>query len=127
MNTNTTMNETMWVFTYGTLMTGQPNHRLLVGARRIGTARTEPRYDLLDLGAFPGMAMGGATAVMGEVYEVDRPTLAALDRLEGHPRFYIRRRIRLESGEEVAAYIFPRRPQDCPAIPSGDWRAVKGA
>lgn len=127
MNTNTTLNETTRVFTYGTLMTGQPNHRLLVNARRIGAARTEPRYDLLDLGAFPGMATGGATSIAGEVYEVDRPTLARLDRLEGHPRFYIRSQIRLENGEEVATYIFPRRPKDCPMIPDGNWLTVKGA
>ncbi len=119
--------ETFHVFVYGTLMTDQPNHRLLTRARRIGDARTEPCFDLLDLGSFPGMTRGGSTSVRGEVYDVDRETLAALDRLEGHPRFYRRENIRLHGGENVTTYIFPRRPEDCPVIPSGDWRCAKGA
>jgi len=72
------------VFVYGTLLSGEPNHRLLADAELVGAARTEPDFDLVSLGAFPAMIAGGATAIAGEVYEVDRPTLDALDRLEGH-------------------------------------------
>jgi gamma-glutamylaminecyclotransferase len=80
----------------GSLMSGEAKHQLLAvpGARLImADARTEPEYELRDLGAFPGMVRGGAGKVTGEVYEVDEATLAALDRLEGHPRFYTRTRI----------------------------------
>jgi len=118
--------KTTRIFTYGTLMTGQPNHRLLARAKRIGTARTQPVFDLVDLGPFPGMVTGGSTAVTGEVYAVDRETLAALDRLEGHPRFYQRRTIRLANGQWIAAYIYPQRPPGCPLVPGGDWRNAKG-
>lgn len=65
--------------------------------------------------------------MVGEVYEIDPVTLAALDRLEGHPRFYQRAAIRLEDGDEVLAYLLS--PEQAAAftkqgrtrIPSGDW------
>ncbi len=111
------------VFVYGTLLSGEPNHRLLASAARVGEARTEPAFDLVSLGAFPAMVAGGRTAVAGEVYEVDAATLADLDRLEGHPRFYQRRRIRLEDGGEVLAYVFTsEQARGRPAIASGNWR-----
>jgi gamma-glutamylcyclotransferase (GGCT)/AIG2-like uncharacterized protein YtfP len=49
-------------------------------------------------------------------------TLAALDRLEGHPRFYQRRPIRLADGDEVLAYLLsPEQAHGRTRIPSGDW------
>ncbi|WP_141620702.1 gamma-glutamylcyclotransferase [Myxococcus sp. AB036A] len=111
------------VFVYGTLLSGEPNHRLLRGARLIGPARTRPRFTLHDYGPFPALASGGKHAVEGEVYEVDAPMLAALDRLEGHPRFYRRTPITLDEGARVEAYLFPKaRLAGCPAIESGSWR-----
>jgi gamma-glutamylaminecyclotransferase len=118
------------VFVYGSLRKGFGNHRLLAvpGARLImAKSRTEPGYELRDLGAFPGMVRGGAGAVIGEVYEVDEATLAALDRLEGHPRFYTRSRIALrdlEAGAAVEAYLLrPEQVVGKPLVISGDWRA----
>jgi gamma-glutamylcyclotransferase (GGCT)/AIG2-like uncharacterized protein YtfP len=111
------------VFVYGTLLSGEPNHRLLTAASLVGEARTEPAFDLVSLGAFPAMVAGGRTAVAGEVYEVSAGTLADLDRLEGHPRFYRRRRIRLEDGGEVLAYVLTAdQALGRPAIASGNWR-----
>jgi gamma-glutamylaminecyclotransferase len=113
-------------------MSGKGNHRLLAvpGARLVmAKARTEPGYELRDLGAFPGMVRGGAGAVIGEVYEVDEATLAALDRLEGHPRFYTRSRIALrdlEAGAAVEAYLLrPEQVVGKPLVISGDWRAYR--
>jgi hypothetical protein len=53
--------------------------------------------------------------------------LAALDRLEGHPRLPIRTTgllpIRLEDGALVEAYLRPKHSADRrPRIPSGDWK-----
>lgn len=111
------------VFVYGTLLSGEPNHRLLTAASLVGEARTEPAFELVSLGAFPAMVAGGRTAVAGEVYEVDAGTLTDLDRLEGHPRFYQRRRIRLEDGGEVLAYVLTAdQAMGRPAIASGNWR-----
>ena len=47
---------------------------------------------MLDLGHFPAV-VGGDMKIQGELYQVDSETLASLDRLEGHPSFYERRRI----------------------------------
>ncbi|TQF11040.1 gamma-glutamylcyclotransferase [Myxococcus llanfairpwllgwyngyllgogerychwyrndrobwllllantysiliogogogochensis] len=111
------------VFVYGTLLSGEPNHRLLRGARLIGPARTRPRFTLHDYGPFPALASGGKHAIEGEVYEVDALMLAALDRLEGHPRFYERTSIALDGAGRVEAYLFPKgRLADCPIIESGCWR-----
>lgn len=111
------------VFVYGTLLSGEPNHRLLTAASLVGEARTEPAFELVSLGAFPAMVAGGRTAVAGEVYEVDAGTLTDLDRLEGHPRFYQRRRIRLEDGGEVLAYVLTAdQALGRPSIASGNWR-----
>ena len=112
------------VFVYGTLLAGEPNNRLLVGARLVVEAQTQPGFQLRDLGAFLGLVRGGEHAVTGEVYEVDEPTLAALDRLEGHPRFYRRSRIALEGGATVETYLLaPEQVEGLPVIDSGSWRA----
>ncbi len=103
MNNSTTFK----VFVYGTLRQGGYNHHLLAHATYHGMARTPPIYDLIDLGPFPAMTPGGSTAVVGEVYEVDAKTLAALDHLEGHPHLYWREEISLEDGENAFAYLIP--------------------
>jgi gamma-glutamylcyclotransferase (GGCT)/AIG2-like uncharacterized protein YtfP len=111
------------VFTYGTLLKGEVNHHLLAQARFVAEARTEPCFELFDLGPFPAMSTGGETAVLGEIYAVDDTTLARLDRLEGHPSFYQRTQIRLDGGQEVQTYLMDRsRMRGRVVIPSGDWR-----
>jgi hypothetical protein len=47
--------------------------------------RTEPKYKLCDLNAIPGIVCAGVGAVIG-IYGMREATLAAADRLEGHPR-----------------------------------------
>ncbi len=80
----------------------------------------------MSLGAFPALIEGGTTRVVGEVYEVDDATLAALDRLEGVPRFYVRLPVRLERGAPVDAYVLPaERVVGRNAIPGGDWRGYQ--
>lgn len=114
------------VFVYGSLMSGLYNHRLLEGARLIGQDRTRSAFSLQDLGSFPAMAAGGSTAVVGEVWEVDAPTLAELDRLEGHPRLYQRTRVVLASRRHAETYLMPlERVVDRPQVPGGDWRAYR--
>ena len=114
------------VFVYGTLRSGEPNHYLLDHHDLVRRGRTEPAFELVSLGAFPALVHGGRTAVTGEVYEVDAVTLAALDRLEGHPSFYERRPIVLDDGDEVLAYLLsPEQAHGRPRIPTGDWLDTK--
>ena len=112
------------IFTYGTLLSGELNHRVLRGSRCLGPARTPPRFKLLDLGAYPGMLADGDTSVAGELYEVNDDVLAALDRLEGHPRYYLRTPIILAGWRRAETYFFPAAHGAGRAvIESGDWRA----
>jgi gamma-glutamylaminecyclotransferase len=112
------------IFTYGTLLAGEPNHRILRGSRCIGPARTPPRFKLVDLGSFPGMLAEGNTAILGELYEVDDDVLGALDRLEGHPHLYRRAPIILAGWRRAETYFFPpARAAGRAVIESGDWRA----
>jgi len=109
---------------YGTLLEREPNHGMMKGARFVRRARTEPRFTLIDLGPFPALFEGGATAVEGEVYEVTDEHLAALDRFEGVPRLYERIAVRLEDGDMVEGYVQRGRSHRArDVIASGDWRA----
>jgi gamma-glutamylaminecyclotransferase len=116
------------VFTYGTLLSGEPNHRYLAHARLVGEGRTQAAFALYNLRYYPGLVQAGAQAVAGEVYEVDEPTLAALDRLESHPNFYRRTSIVLESGLAVQAYLLTaEQVAGHPIIHSGAWKTRHGS
>jgi gamma-glutamylcyclotransferase (GGCT)/AIG2-like uncharacterized protein YtfP len=114
------------VFVYGTLLAGEVNHHLLAGAEPVGAHRTEPRFTLVQLGAYPGLIRGGRTAVFGEVYRVDRAGLKALDRLEDYPRLYDRQLIPTRFGR-AWTYLYRGPVADRRAIPTGDWRDVSAA
>lgn len=109
------------VFVYGTLLRGGVNHRLLAGAELLGPHRTEPCFTLFRLGAYPGLARGGSTAVAGEVYRVDAADLARLDRLEEYPRLYDRVLIPTAYGR-AWVYLYRGPIGNRPVIHSGDWR-----
>lgn len=86
--------QTHRVFVYGTLKSGGEMRGLDMfgdGADIVGKAQTVyPDYDMLDLGAFPGVLKNGTYKIQGEVWEVDDEVLAELDRIEGYPAFYNR-------------------------------------
>jgi gamma-glutamylcyclotransferase (GGCT)/AIG2-like uncharacterized protein YtfP len=111
------------VFVYGTLLRGEVNHYLLDGAAYLGPHRTEPCFSLHNLGAYPGLAHGGHTAVSGEVYELGDAGLSRLDRLEDHPRLYDRVTIPTYYGR-AWIYLYRGSLRDKPLISSGDWRRL---
>lgn len=118
------MPATTLVFVYGTLLSGEANHGLLASARRIAATRTQPAFALYDLGAFPGLVAGGACSVVGELYEIDEATFAALDHLEDYPRYYQRRQILLDNGATAWTYLLTEaQVAEASVIVSGDWRA----
>jgi gamma-glutamylcyclotransferase (GGCT)/AIG2-like uncharacterized protein YtfP len=113
------------VFVYGTLRAGDVNHVYLKQSSFVEKNTTEPQYTLVNLGLFPAMLAKGNTAVHGEVYNVDDRTLLTLDRLEGHPNFYVREQIKLSNGEQVNAYVMPdNNVGKHTVIESGDWFQV---
>ena len=81
----------MKIFVYGTLKEGYGNHHLLDGAVRLpGLFVTCGKFDMYD-GSFPIVAAGKGGRVVGEIYLVaDRKQVSRLDRLEGHPQWYVR-------------------------------------
>lgn len=119
---NSTNSTTTRVFVYGTLRSGQGNHRLLAGSSSSGLVRTTPEYSMVSCGMFPAIAKEGGTAILGEVYEVDAKTLERLDRLEGVPNHYFRDEITIEDGSKALAYFYPvERIAGRDLILSGDW------
>jgi gamma-glutamylaminecyclotransferase len=112
------------LFVYGSLLSGEENHGALLGARFVGAARTAPRYTLVSLGRYPALVVGGRTAVVGELYDVDDARMVLLDEFEGVPEHYLRVDVDVEGGEPAQGYVLaPHRVGDLPIIASGDWRA----
>ncbi len=112
----------MLLFVYGTLRRGEPSHSLLAGARFVGTAQTEPRYELVDLGEYPALVEGGDTAVVGELYDVNHEMLVQLDIYEDVPTLYERKSLRFAQ-QQAAGYLMRREhAEGLPRIASGDWR-----
>ncbi|MFA7327117.1 MAG: gamma-glutamylcyclotransferase family protein [Candidatus Kapaibacterium sp.] len=96
------------VFVYGTLRKGCTNHRLLedidfVDAECKGIER------FWKVGySFPFARHNKESKIYGELYSVDKETLARLDLLEGHPSFYKRELLRVSDskGKEYQAWIY---------------------
>lgn len=118
------------VVVYGSLMEGFANHHVLRGELTAKINDVTLRgLRLVDLGAFPGAVPGGdGDCIQGEAWLVDDETLAGVDELEGHPRFYRRTPWKV-GGWRVETYILQRRADRYTEVPGGDWRewASQGA
>lgn len=110
----------MRVFVYGTLLAGECNHGWLAGGRYLGNWTTAPRYRLVDTGPYPVLALGGRTAVRGEVYAINRLILDRLDVLEGYPADY--GRVLIPTGWGRAWVYRRRRAPAGRLLFDGDWR-----
>jgi gamma-glutamylcyclotransferase (GGCT)/AIG2-like uncharacterized protein YtfP len=99
------------VFVYGTLRRG--------GRNDIARFRPEPFHvadavvagTLYDLGAYPGLMLGGKGRVMGEIYRIEPEVEAALDALEevAHDDSgeYIKRHVAVEVGaQQVECLVY---------------------
>ena len=112
------------LFVYGTLLSGEPNHYILSTSKFLTNAQTKPEFELLDInGQCPAMVAGGKTVVKGELYSLNKKTLAIIDRLEGHPQFYKRISISLFDDRIVQTYIINNIKIDkYLRIIDGDWQ-----
>lgn len=112
----------MRIFTYGSLMSGYRANQLLWGSRYLGRARVDG-LAMVDLGAYPMCYPDPERHIWGEVYEINRQTLRALDRYEngiydrqerltsmGPALVYVGWKLEGADGNEIAnwgAYEFP--------------------
>lgn len=134
----------MKVFVYGTLRQGDCRSGVLQDYPCLASEAYIEGFDLLNLGAFPGIVPGEGR-VRGELYEIDEVCLRVLDGIEGFRKddpkhsLYLREQVVVEvpsDGEEelffpdVYVYVYNiERGADRmrPVIESGDWfDAVEG-
>lgn len=118
----------MRIFVYGTLKRGASNHVFLKKSKFLGEDRAPgklyvpkgmPRH-------FPYAAPAGEGWIKGEVYSVNAETLERLDRLEGHPNFYCRSAVHLESGKVASIYYINsyRELGELDLITDGVWKCM---
>ena len=114
------------VFVYGSLLSGFGNHAAYLRGFSFRPAKLVADLRMVSLGAFPGLvdAPGyDGPAVVGEVYEVDRGALSALDGLEGTASgLYDRVVFELACGTTAFVYVLCGGRGAAP-VPSNDWRA----
>jgi len=73
-----------YVFVYGTLRQGQPNHQLLYDAILV-SEQANINGTLYDTGeGYPALLINQESSVFGEIYSVTQDTLQTLDILEGY-------------------------------------------
>ena len=116
---------------YGTLKRNYANHeKYLRGCRFVGTGWTVEKYVLVDDGipfCIPPEIYGpGAKPVniRVEVYDISDEKLSEIDELEGHPNWYIRKKVKVKlDGDGVVEawfYEYPERVKG-KVIESGEW------
>jgi len=119
------------VFVYGTLRAGGRNdiRRFQPPAQWVG--RAQLAGTLYHLGGYPGLVLGGAGRVLGEVWRIAPALEAQLDRLEDvradDEGEYRRREVRLlVDGEALDCLVYeihPDRIRGRAVIAAGDWMA----
>ena len=113
------MEETIKIFVYGTLKSGNSTRGLDspqfadVEKTKLGIAKTtSSKFNMVDLGAFPGVVVNGTHDILGEVWEGGEDFLDLCDSIEGHQKdkeanFYHRDKIDTTEG---SAYIYHLDP-----------------
>lgn len=99
--------ETPFVFVYGTLKKGFSNHYLLFDAEFVGEGYTIEKFDLFT-DEYPIAVEGGKYHILGEIYKIKHiETFKKLDLLEGYPDFYDRKITQIFSkGKIYNAWIY---------------------
>lgn len=98
----------MYLFCYGTLKRGESNHDFIANCEYVGDYFTDKTFTLVVAG-LPFLVKRKGVGVKGQLFKIDKDTLRAVDRLEGHPNFYRREIItvtNVDSGEDMEAYAY---------------------
>ena len=113
------MEETIKIFVYGTLKSGNSTRGLdspqfaHVEKTKIGIAKTTgSKFNMVELGAFPGVVVNGTHDILGEVWEGGEDFEVLCDSIEGHQKdkednFYHRNLVETTEGK---AYIYHLDP-----------------
>jgi len=120
------------VLVYGTLKSSGTNYALMekIRARFVGYDEIVSKdIQFRDLGPFPAVSDATFTVnhnVRGEVYAMNEEALAHLDFYEGHPNFFVRRKMWTEI-QKVRAWVYflgvpeLKLPRASNSLPDGIW------
>jgi len=119
------------VFVYGTLRRHGRNDIARYRPAPVFVGEASIAGTLYDLGAYPGIVLGGVGRVKGEIYRVEPEVEAALDLLEevaeDDSGEYIKREVRVAVDAQwldcLVYEIHPSRIAGQPVIGDGDWIA----
>ena len=120
--------KTVKLIVYGTLVSGERNHRFCRNAVNITPCTVTGT--LYDTGyGFPAFVPEGENMVAAELIEIPFEDWEAVDRLEGYPRLYDRLMFpaKLEDGTEGSGwvYVMHNLPEMAQVIESGSWKEYR--
>lgn len=107
------------IFVYGTLKSGNKTRGLdskgfeHVQMEKIGQAvTTDSKFNMADLGSFPGVIINGTHDIVGEVWEGGEDFLQLCDSIEGHQgdklkNFYHRDLVNTTEGKAFIYHLDP--------------------
>ncbi|NPB06931.1 MAG: gamma-glutamylcyclotransferase, partial [Aquificae bacterium] len=111
------------VFVYGTLKRGCGAHELVLeaGGRFIAEAVTKDLWVMRTNGLYPAVLPSeSGHPVAGELYELPEEGLKLLDRYEGYPELYGRKKVAVltADGRLHEAWIYYLKPENLPLLPT---------
>jgi gamma-glutamylaminecyclotransferase len=112
------------IFAYGTLRQGFHNHHYVRDSLFLGAATTCKQYAMYVAEGIPYLMVEEARYhILGEVFRVDAAMLAALDKLEEHPRVYCRQEttVAMEDGRQMLAQVYFARNRQGILAATGDF------
>ena len=120
--------ETVKLIVYGTLMSGERNHRFCRNA--VSITPCIATGTLYDTGyGFPAFVPEGNTTVQAELIEIPLADWADIDRLEGYPRLYDRQLLQATLADGTIdtgwIYIMNTLPEGASVIESGSWKEYR--
>ena len=120
--------ETVKLIVYGTLMTGERNHRFCRNAVSITPCTVTGT--LYDTGyGFPAFVPEESSIVKAELIEIPLADWADVDCLEGYPRLYDRQLLQAtlaDGGKAIGwIYIMNTLPEGARVIESGSWKEYR--
>ena len=111
------------VFVYGTLRQGFHNHKLIMDSKTIDIGRTVSNYAMYANGIPYVSETEQVSQIYGELYLVSPRILLTLDMLEGHPVWYNRKKVPIETlnGKIYNAWLYFNETKTNNLIKSGDY------